>query len=65
MFIDCLNRLDGFQADFSLLLGAGLADPDHAAALEDRRIFLKDKLDRLAAPKIETPAQSERPRRPA
>src|SRR6267378_4447952 len=27
---DCLR---GFQADFSLLLGTGFADPDHAAAL--------------------------------
>ena len=53
------DRLNGFQADFSLLLGAGFADPDHAAALGAGRLFIEDKFDHLAAPKIETSAQSE------
>ncbi len=53
------NRLDDFQAGFSLLLGGGSADPDHAAALGAGRLFIEDKFDHLAAPKVETSAQSE------
>ena len=53
---DCLR---GFQADFSLLLGTGFADPDHAAALGAERLFIEDKFDHLAAPKVETSAQPE------
>jgi len=51
------DRLDGFQADFSLLLRAGFADPDHAAALGAGRLFFEDKFDHLAAHKVETYAQ--------
>jgi len=54
-----VNRLDGFQADFSFLFGAGFADPDHAAALGAGRLFVEDKFDHLAAPKVETSAQPE------
>ncbi|OLB21861.1 MAG: hypothetical protein AUH16_01245 [Acidobacteria bacterium 13_2_20CM_57_7] len=39
-------RLSGFQADFAFLLGASFADPDHAAALEDGRIFIEDNMNR-------------------
>ena len=53
------DRLNGFQADFSLLLGAGFADPDHAAALGAGRLFIEDKFDHLAAPKVENSAQPE------
>jgi len=53
------DRLDGFQADFSLLLGASFADPDHAAALRAGHLFVEDKFDHLAAPKVETSAQPE------
>jgi hypothetical protein len=53
------GRLDGLQADFSFLLGAGFADPDHAAALGAGRLFIEDKFDHLAAPKLETSAQPE------
>ena len=53
------NRLDGFQADFSFLLGAGFADPDHVAALGAGRLFIEDKFDHLAAPKVETSTQPE------
>jgi hypothetical protein len=53
------DRLHGFQADFSLLLGASFADPDHAAALGAGHVFIEDKFDHLAAPKVETPAQPE------
>jgi hypothetical protein len=41
------------------MLGAGFADPDHAAALGAERTFIKDKFDRLAAPNIERSAQPE------
>jgi hypothetical protein len=44
------DRLEGFQADFSLLLGASFADPDHVAALGAGRLFIEDKFDHLAAP---------------
>lgn len=50
-------RLAGFQTDFVFLLGASFADPDHAAALKDGRVFIDDKLDHLAAPEVETSAQ--------
>ena len=53
------DRLDGFQTDFSLLLGAGSADPDHTAALGAGRLFIEDNFDHLAAPKFETSAQPE------
>ena len=41
------------------MLGVAFADPDHAAALADGRVFIEDKLDHLAAPKVETFAQPE------
>ena len=54
------GRLDLFQADFSLLLGTGFADPDHAASLGVGHLFVDDKFDHLAAPnKVETSAQPE------
>src|SRR5712664_1635627 len=53
------DRLDGFQADFSLLLGARFADPDHAAALGAGHLFIEDNFDHLAALKGETSAQPE------
>jgi len=53
------DRLDGFQADFSLLVGTGSADPDHTAALGAGRLFIEDNFDHLAAPKFETSAQPE------
>lgn len=53
------DRLDGFQADFSFLLGASFANPDHAATHEAERVFIGDKFDHLAAPKVETSAQPE------
>ena len=48
-----------FQADFSRLLGTRLADPDHTAALGAWRLFIQDKFDQLAAPKVEIAAESE------
>jgi len=53
------DRLHGFQADFSLLLGADFADPDYAAALGVGRLFIEDKFHHLAAPKVEISAQPE------
>jgi hypothetical protein len=53
------DRLDGFQANFSLPLGAIFADPDHAATLRARRFFIEGKFDHLATPKVETTAQPE------
>jgi hypothetical protein len=40
-------------------LGAGLADPDHAAALGAGHLSIEDKFDHLAAIKAETSAQPE------
>jgi len=53
------DHLHGFQAGFSFLLGADFADPDHTAALGAGRLFIEDKFDHLAAPKVETSAQPE------
>jgi hypothetical protein len=53
------DRLDGFQADFSLLLGARFANPDDAAALGAGGLLIEDKFDHFAAPKVETTAQPE------
>jgi hypothetical protein len=43
-------RLGGFQADFSFLLGASLADPDHAAAHGVERVGIQDNFDNLTTP---------------
>jgi hypothetical protein len=53
------DRLGGFQAHSSLLLGTGFADPDNATALGAERLFIEDKFDHLAARKVETSAQPE------
>ncbi len=53
------DRLNGLQADFSLLLGADFADPDNAAAFGGGCLFIEDKFHHLAAPKGETSAQPE------
>jgi hypothetical protein len=53
------DQLLNFQADFALKLGAGFADPDHAAALADRRKLIEDKLDHLAALKVEASTHPE------
>jgi len=47
------DGVDGFQADFSLLLGAGSAEPDHTAALSAGCLFIEDNFDHWAAPKFE------------
>jgi hypothetical protein len=54
-----LIPLYDFQADFAVVLGAGFADPDHAAALANGRVFIEDKFDHLAALNMETSAQPE------
>jgi hypothetical protein len=36
------SLLDGFQADFSFLLGVGFANPDYAAASGAGRVFIED-----------------------
>jgi hypothetical protein len=54
-----VNRLDDFQADFSLLLCASFADPGHAASFGAGRFFVEDQFDYLAASKVETSAQAE------
>src|SRR5260370_4936948 len=53
------DHLDGFQTDFSLLLGARFADPDHPAALGVGHAFIEDKFDNLTAPEVETSAHPE------
>ena len=45
------DHLDGFQADFSLLLRAGLFDPDQASALGAGRLSVEDEFDHSTAPK--------------
>ena len=42
--------LDSFQADFSFLLGAGFADPEHVATHGAERVFIENNFDRLAPP---------------
>jgi len=53
------DRLDDCQADFSLMLGASLADPDHTAPLGAGHLFIEDKFDQLSGPKFEISAQPE------
>jgi hypothetical protein len=53
------DRLHGFQADFSFLLGVSFADPGHPATHGAGHVFIEDKFDHMAAPKIETSAQPE------
>jgi hypothetical protein len=53
------DRLDGFQADFPLLLGASFANPNHAAVLGAGRFLIDGKFDHLASPEVETSAQPE------
>ena len=52
-------RLARFQANFSFLFGTCFADPDHAAALEAKRVLIEDKFDHLAALELETSTQPE------
>jgi len=51
------DRLDGFQADFALVLGSSFADPDHAAAHGRERVWIEDNFHHLAASQMETSAQ--------
>jgi hypothetical protein len=53
------DHLDDFQAEFSFLLGASFADPDHVAALGTGCVFTEDEFDHLAMPKRETSPQAE------
>jgi len=53
------DRLEGFQAELSLPLGAGFTDPHHLAALGGGHIFSEEEFDHLAAPKIKTSSQPE------
>ena len=53
------DRLDGFQPDFSLLLGACFANPDHAAELGACALLIEDEFDYLTAPNVETSTQPE------
>ena len=54
-----MDRLEGFQTDFSLLPGTRFANPDHAAALGAKALIIEDEFDYLTAPKFETSAQPE------
>ena len=53
------ERLGAFESDFSILLGAGFADPDYTTAHGGKRVFIEDKFYGLAAPKVKTSAQPE------
>jgi hypothetical protein len=48
-----------FKTEFSFLLGAGFADPDHSAAFSAGCFFIEDKFDQLAGPKLKISAQPE------
>src|SRR5258708_39776431 len=48
-----------FEAGFALLLGAGFADPYHAAAHGAQRVLVQDKFDHLSAPQVKMPVEPE------
>ena len=51
--------LDGFEADLAILFGAGLADPDHAAADGIQFIIAGDDLDELTTFEPEAAPEAE------
>ena len=54
-----LAALNGFQANFTFLLGAEFADPDYAATHGVEWVLIEDDFDNFAAPQMETSAQME------
>ncbi len=53
------RSLHRFEAGFALLLGAGFADPYHAAAHGAQRVLVQDKFDHLSAPQVKMPVEPE------
>ena len=51
--------LNGLQAGFAFVLGAGLADPHDAAAHRAQGIIVQNDFDELAAAQMKTAAQAE------
>jgi hypothetical protein len=51
--------LKGFEADLAFLLGAGFADPDHAAADGIQFVIARDDLDQLSAFEPEAASEAE------
>jgi len=51
--------LEGFEADLAILLGAGFADPDHAAAAGVQFVVAGNDLDELAASQPEAAAEAK------
>jgi hypothetical protein len=56
---DSARYLNDLHSDFSLLLGANFADPDHPGAHRNERLMFEDNLDHLTARKIEISPQPE------
>lgn len=56
---DVRKLLEGFEADFAVLFGAGFADPNHAAADGIQLIVAGDDFDELAAFQPEAAPKTE------
>jgi len=52
-------RLEGFEADFAFLFGAGLANPDHAAPDGVEFVITRDDLDQLSGSQPGAAAETE------
>jgi hypothetical protein len=53
------GSLDVFQSSFSFLFGTELSSPHHTIAAGAGHMLIEDEFNRLAAPKLEVPAQPE------
>ena len=53
------RSLHRFEAGFALLLGAGFADPYHAAAHGAQGVLVQDEFDHLSASQVEMPVEPE------
>jgi hypothetical protein len=49
-----LGALNGFQANFPFLLGAGFSNPDYVATQGVERVVVEDDFDKLAVPQMES-----------
>ncbi len=54
------DPLNGFRADFALVVGAGFSDPDHAAAHGVERVLIHDNFDHWSRFKGKLP-RSQKP----
>lgn len=49
----------GFEPGFAFVFCSSFADPHHTAVLRHGAVFVKNQLDHLSAPKIQTSAHAE------